>query len=113
MKLDTLDNQSRTDFITSREDVFQNIERIYNYLENGAEDQKSWAQGIIRRGRVYVLEIINGQIFFAPSRFVGYKDNTYEKHTENHGNGNETNDQLEEFYYKSVMRKLILYFLIE
>lgn len=37
----------------------------------------------IARGRVFVTYIVNGKYHFAPSRFVGYKDNTLVKHRNN------------------------------
>ena len=37
----------------------------------------------IARGRVFVTYIVDGKYHFAPSRFVGYKDNTLVKHQKN------------------------------
>ena len=91
----------RYDFITSKEDVVKNIKTLYSYLGNtdDAETYK-WATGILKNGRIYVAEIIDSKLYFAPSRFVGYKDNTAEKHQDNHGDGNQTNDKLVEYYQK-------------
>ena len=47
-----------------------------------------------------VVEVINNHIFFAPSRFVGYINNTKDKHEENHGNGTDTDNVLKEYYNK-------------
>lgn len=91
----------RTDFIESREDVIQNINTLYSYLDNGGDNETYlWAASKMKNGRIYVVEIIGSHICFAPSRFVGYKENTIEKHLENHGDGNQTNDVLKEFYQK-------------
>ena len=91
----------RYDFITSKEDVVENIKTLYGYLGNpdDAETYK-WATGILKNGRIYVVEVIDSKLYFAPSRFVGYKKNTAEKHIENHGDGNQTNDKLVEYYQK-------------
>ena len=91
----------RYDFITSKEDVVKNIKTLYSYLGNthDAETYK-WATGILKNGRIYVAEIIDSKLYFAPSRFVGYKDNTAENHQDNHGDGNQTNDKLVEYYQK-------------
>lgn len=91
----------RYDFITSKEDVVENIKTLYGYLGNpdDAETYK-WATGILKNGRIYVVEVIDSKLYFAPSRFVGYKKNTAEKHRENHGDGNQTNDKLVEYYQK-------------
>lgn len=91
----------RYDFITSKEDVVENIKTLYGYLGNpdDAEAYK-WATGILKNGRIYVVEVIDSKLYFAPSRFVGYKKNTADKHRENHGDGNQTNDKLVEYYQK-------------
>lgn len=91
----------RYDFITSKEDVVENIKTLYGYLGNpdDAETYK-WATGILKNGRIYVVEVIDSKLYFAPSRFVGYKKNTADKHKENHGDGNQTNDKLVEYYQK-------------
>lgn len=91
----------RYDFITSKEDVVENIKTLYGYLDNtdDAETYK-WASGILKNGRIYVVEVIDSKLYFAPSRFVGYKKNTADKHRENHGDGNQTNDKLVEYYQK-------------
>lgn len=91
----------RYDFITSKEDVVENIKTLYGYLGNpdDAETYK-WATGILKNGRIYVVEVIDSKLYFAPSRFVGYKKNTADKHRENHGDGTQTNDKLVEYYQK-------------
>lgn len=91
----------RFDFIESRDDIIQNINTLYSYLDGGADDEiYQWAASRMKNGRMYVVEIIDSHICFGPSRFVGYKENTIEKHQENHGDGNQTNDVLKKFYLK-------------
>ena len=91
----------RYDFIETREDVIDNIKTLYSYLSNERDEETyKWATGRFKNGRIYVIEIINSHVCFAPSRFVGYKDNTRLKHQENHGDGNQTNDVLSEFYQR-------------
>lgn len=78
----------RTDYIEKREDIISNIETLYSYLHGeSGEDYKKWAVDKLKRGKNMVVEVINGHICFAPSRFVGYLNNTREKHDDNHGNG--------------------------
>ncbi len=91
----------RTDFIKTRNDVILNIKTLYSYLGNKSDGATfQWAKSIFKNGRIYVIEIINSHVCFAPSRFVGYNENTAEKHQKNHGNGNQTNDALESFYQR-------------
>lgn len=92
----------RFDFIESREDIILNIKTLYSYL-NGeyGTDYRTWAIKRMTVGKNYVIEIINDKIRFAPSRFVGYKNNTKEKHEENHGDGTQTDDKINVYYQKT------------
>ena len=91
----------RFDFIETRDDVIRNIKTLYHYLsDENDDDTYQWASSIFKNGRIYVIEIIDSHICFSPSRFVGYKDNTKDKHKENHGDGNQTNDVLKNYYQK-------------
>ena len=91
----------RFDFIETRDDVIRNIKTLYHYLsDENDDDTYQWASSIFKNGRIYVIEIIDSHICFSPSRFVGYKDNTKDKHQENHGDGNQTNDILKNYYQK-------------
>ncbi len=91
----------RIDFIDTREDVIANIKTLYSYLNGDfGEAYKAWAVDKMKRGRNFVVEIIDGKVCFAPSRFVGYLNNTKDKHEQNHGDGTETDSVLRSFYYK-------------
>ncbi|MCQ2117825.1 MAG: AAA family ATPase [Bacteroidales bacterium] len=91
----------RYDFITSKEDVVENIKTLYGYLDNTDDaDTYKWASGILKNGKIYVVEVIDSKLYFAPSRFVGYRNNTAEKHMENLGDGKQTNDKLVDYYQK-------------
>ena len=61
----------RNDLITSREEILLNIKTLYSYL-NGDQgnDYKTWAVSKMKRGKNFVVEIIDSNIYFAPSRFV-------------------------------------------
>ena len=92
--------EDRTDFIESRSDVIQNIKTLYAYLSDSDDDTVKWASSLLKNGRNYVIEVLDNHVFFAPSRFVGYKDNTIEKHQRHHGNGNHTDNELRQYYQK-------------
>lgn len=91
----------RNDLITSREEILLNIKTLYSYL-NGDQgnDYKTWAVSKMKRGKNFVVEIIDSNIYFAPSRFVGYVNNTKDKHDENYGDGTQTDNQMRKFYQK-------------
>lgn len=91
----------RIDFIETREDIVQNIKTLYSYLDGKVDNEhKDWAIQRMSQGRNYVIEVVDSQIYFAPSRFVGYIDNTMEKHEANPGNGTETDNKIKIFYQK-------------
>ena len=91
----------RFDLIESREDVIHNIKTLYSYFSNREDDECfNWATRRFRSGRNYVVEVIDSHVHFAPSRFVGYRNNTIQKHQENFGDGNQTDSKLKVFYQK-------------
>ena len=93
----------RDDFIENRIDVIKNIYTLYSYAKSNNEEEKEWALKHFKRGRWYVVEPFGNILLFAPSRFVGYKNNTIEKHTKNHGDGRDTNPKFQELkLYKGV-----------
>lgn len=96
-----IDRMERTDYIETREDIISNIETLYSYLHgDSGEESMLWAVDRMKRGKNMVVEVINNHISFAPSRFVGYINNTKDKHKENHGNGTDTDNVLKEYYNK-------------
>ena len=91
----------RNDKIQFREDVIVNVRTLYTYLSGTeGEDSKTWAIDKMKRGKNFVVEIIDDKVCFAPSRFVGYINNTKDKHEENHGDGTQTDDLMPQFYTK-------------
>lgn len=93
----------RTDFIENRIDVVKNIYTLYSYAKSPIEDDREWALQRFQRGKWYVVEPFGNTLLFAPSRFVGYKNNTREKHTSNHGDGTQTNNKFRELkLYKEI-----------
>lgn len=71
----------RTDFIENRIDVVKNIYTLYAYAKSDIAEDKEWALERFKRGKWFVVEPFGNTLLFAPSRFVGYKNNTIEKHT--------------------------------
>ena len=84
----------RTDFIESRVDVVKNIYTLYSYANSSEAEDKEWAIQRFSNGKWFVVEPFGNTLLFAPSRFVGYKNNTREKHISNYGDGTQTNKKL-------------------
>lgn len=89
----------RIDYIEKREDIILNIETLYSYLHGeSGEDYKQWAIDKLKQGKNMVVEVIDGHICFAPSRFVEYIHNTKEKHEENNSDGAEIDNKIKQYY---------------
>ena len=87
-------------YIECRKDVQENILTLYAYLQNEEEEYYyEWAKERLSQGRNFVVEAIDGKLYFAPSRFVGYKHNSLEKHEDNSDkSGTDTDRELKRFY---------------
>ena len=87
-------------YIECRKDVRENILTLYSYLQNKEEEYYyEWAKERLSQGRNFVVEAIDGKLYFAPSRFVGYKQNSLEKHEDNSDkSGTDTDRELKRFY---------------
>lgn len=97
----------RTDYVETHEDIITNIETLYSYLHGECGNEyKSWAIDKLKRGKNMVVEVIDGHICFAPSRFVGYLNNTKGKHEEHHGDGTDTDNVLKTNYKKVIDSRL-------
>lgn len=83
----------RYDFIESRIDVVKNIYTLFSYAKSGIREERDWAIDRFKLGKWFVVEPFGDTLMFAPSRFVGYKDNSMEKHITNRGDGTQTNNK--------------------
>ena len=78
--------------ISNLEQLRKNVKRFDDYLTKGSPEGKKWAQDHVQRGLCFVVYMIDEEMRFAPSRFVGYENNTIGKHTSTRGkDGRKTN----------------------
>jgi len=56
-------------------DIKANIDILENYLVSSDPEKRASAQNLIRRGTCFLSYKVNGEIRFAPSRYLGYLDN--------------------------------------
>lgn len=92
----------RTDFIETRTDVIKNIYTLYSYTLSD-ENERGWALERFMKGKCFIVEPFGNTLMFSPSRFSGYKDNTWQKHCEMRGDGTQTNDNFRNLkMYKDV-----------
>ncbi len=69
------------------EELEENIKTLDNSLKSLDQDEKDEAESLIKKGRCFVKYTYkdNKEIKFAPSKFIGYKENTIKNHIEARG----------------------------
>lgn len=67
--------------ISNLNELIQNIEKVESYLNADAHEEEFMEmREYIKRGHNFVAYTVDEKIHFAPSRFVGYKNNNLFKH---------------------------------
>lgn len=69
--------------ISERSHLDANIDRLASYLSERDGVNREFAEALIRRGICFVVVKRHGRPFFAPSRFVGYRNNSRHAHMGN------------------------------
>lgn len=69
--------------IYTKSQLINNLDRVEGYLTSSSDELFYAMAKYIARGRVFVTYKVDGNYHFAPSRFVGYKDNTLVRHQKN------------------------------
>ena len=82
--------------VESWDDILENIKTLESYRTSKSDDTLKFYNDLIKRGTCFLVNKINGQISFSPSRFVGYLNNNREKHISNRSkDGRITNPKIE------------------
>lgn len=78
--------------INNKNQLIKNIDTLEGYLTEGNDYSSNEAKGLVKRGTCFVAYKVENEIRFAPSRFIGYKNNKLEKHSvSEEKDGRETN----------------------
>ena len=72
---------TKMETIKNKEQLEKNINTLESYLTNGDDYDTREATLLIKRGTCFVAYYVDEALHFAPSRFIGYKDNNLDKHT--------------------------------
>ena len=84
------------DTVKSWLDIYSNITTLEGYRVSQDDNEKDFYLELIKRGTCFVTTNINGKVVFSPSRFIGYKKNTWSKHLANKTkDGRVTNPEIE------------------
>ena len=71
------------ELINSKDELIKNIETLEYYINEGKDLEVIDAKSLIKRGTCFVVYKIDSVLHFAPSRFIGYRDNNLDKHFRN------------------------------
>lgn len=85
-------------YVENREDVRENLIQLFSYIRSGNGDEIKFAKDLIKYGNNFAIELIDGEYLFGPSRFIGYKKNSYESHIQDQGHGSYTDSKLKRIY---------------
>lgn len=78
--------------VQSIDDIYANIQTVDIYLDEKHEPEYSYALDLVHNGRCFAAVKSGSGYKFYPSRFIGYIDNTMDKHENNENrDGKETN----------------------
>ena len=71
------------ELVKSLEEIRHNIAVLDAYLDKKTDPEYSYALGLVKRGICFVADNSSGIYRFYPSRFIGYANNTMDKHMSN------------------------------
>ena len=77
--------------ISKLDQLTKNIETVEYYLTEGKEDEQLEVSDLIKRGSCLLCYKVDNEIRFAPSRFIGYINNTLNGHIRSEVDGRDTN----------------------
>ena len=71
--------------VDTLEQLNTNLKKLEHYLQAGSADEQQEARHFIERGTCFLAYNDGAKMRFAPSRFIGYQNNTFDKHSSNDG----------------------------
>ena len=78
--------------VATLEQLNTNLKKLEYYLQTGSAEEQQDARRFIERGTCFLAYNDGAKVRFAPSRFIGYQNNTFDKHSSNaERNGGVTN----------------------
>jgi hypothetical protein len=78
--------------ISCIDELSSNLHTLESYMHSAIELERKFHRDLIKKGVCFVAYQRNGQDYFAPSRFIGYKSNDHGAHVSNASkDGRETN----------------------
>jgi hypothetical protein len=90
--------------ITDIDSLTENINTLENYLIEGTDEERLKASNLIKRGTCFVSYMIESELRFVPSRFLGYENNTLSKHSIMDVDGRKTNKAISKILKPSKLK---------
>ncbi|MBS4035859.1 MAG: DUF3883 domain-containing protein [Ignavibacterium sp.] len=90
-------------YVVNQPQVLKNFKTLISYRNNRKNRLAEYYKHKLKSGKTFILEIINGNIEFAPSKFVGYKNNTFQLHDKHYAidrSGHLTDQNFRKIYGK-------------
>lgn len=83
------------EIVRTWQQIKDNLDTLERYRYSSDPEESEFYRDMIRRGRCFVVHQQGDTLRFGPSRFVGYIDNSRQKHLDNpHKDGKETNPEI-------------------
>ena len=79
--------------VENMEQLSSTVKTLFSYFK-GDEQQREFYLGLLKRGTCFLVCTIQGEEFFAPSKFIGYYGNTIDLHTPGKMTGIDTNNAI-------------------
>lgn len=73
-----------TNYVINRNQVLKNFKTLISYRNSSDKTKSEYYEQRLKSGKTFIVEIINGNVEFAPSKFVGYRSNTMGTHERKH-----------------------------
>lgn len=65
------------------EDIRKNLLRLARYRQSSNPDIRKYYRRLIKRGSCFIAYAVKGEMYFGPSRFIVYQNNTRDKRADN------------------------------
>ena len=69
--------------VESIDEIHANMDTLDSYLSDESNPEYSYAVNLIKKGICFLADKKSGHYRFYPSRFIGYKENTMNRHESN------------------------------
>lgn len=83
--------------IETVKELKDNIQTLENDLSSGSRKEYEYAVSLVCRGIDFIVYVFgdDNKLHFAPSRFIGYRDNNYQSHKTQYKAGGETTPKIQ------------------